>query len=113
VTPLVAFLASGECTVTQHALPAMLGRYARGFVGVSSGWHGPREAPAAAEDMRDHLAEIEDLRDYFVPNSVFDQGGTRPIPGRGGVPGARSRAVPPLRGAAPTHRFFLSPRSLK
>jgi len=75
VTPLVAFLASEACEVTQQAFSAAFGRYARVFVGVTPGWYGPRDAPASAEDVRDHLPEIEDRTRYFVPASVFDEGG--------------------------------------
>jgi len=75
VTPLVVWLASDACDVTQRAYSAAYGRYARVFVGVTPGWYGPREAPAAAEDVRDHLAEIEDASRSFVPGSVFDEVG--------------------------------------
>lgn len=75
VTPLVVFLASEACAVTQQAFSAAFGRYARVFVGVTPGWYGPRDAPAAAEDVADHLAEIGDRSRYFVPSSVFDEAG--------------------------------------
>ena len=75
VTPLVVFLASDECEITQQAFSAAWGRYARVFVGATSGWYGPRDAPAAAEDVRDHLPEIEDRSRYFVPGSVYDEAG--------------------------------------
>jgi hypothetical protein len=75
VTPLVAFLASEACGVTQQAFSAAFGRFARVFVGVAPGWYGPREAPASAEVVRDHRTEIQDRAGYLVPRSVFDEGG--------------------------------------
>jgi hypothetical protein len=76
VAPLVVYLASEACSVNQEAFSALSGRYARVFVGVTPGWFGPREAPASAEDIGAHLAEIEDRSRYFVPTSVFDESGT-------------------------------------
>lgn len=75
VTPLVVFLASDACALTQQAFSAAWGRYARVFVGVTQGWYGPSDAPASAEDVRDHLPEIGDLGRYVVPASVYDEAG--------------------------------------
>jgi NAD(P)-dependent dehydrogenase (short-subunit alcohol dehydrogenase family) len=75
VTPLVVYLASEECMLTQKAFSAAWGRYARVFVGATVGWYGPRDLPAAAEDLRDHLSEITDRSRYFVPGSVYDEAG--------------------------------------
>jgi NAD(P)-dependent dehydrogenase (short-subunit alcohol dehydrogenase family) len=75
VTPLVVFLASDACDLTQQAFSAAWGRYARVFVGVTHGWYGPRAVPPAAEDVRDHLPEIADRARYFVPSSVYDEAG--------------------------------------
>jgi hypothetical protein len=71
----VVFLASEECALTQQAFSASWGRYARVFLGVGSGWYGPLDPPASAEDVRDHLPEIEDRERYFVPSSVYDEAG--------------------------------------
>jgi NAD(P)-dependent dehydrogenase (short-subunit alcohol dehydrogenase family) len=73
VTPLVVYLASEACAVTQQAFSAAFGRYARVFVGATSGWVAPRGAPASAEDVRDHLDRIGDRSRYAVPGSVFDE----------------------------------------
>jgi NAD(P)-dependent dehydrogenase (short-subunit alcohol dehydrogenase family) len=75
VTPLVIFLASDACALTQQTFSAAWGRYARVFVGVTRGWYGPQDAPAAAEDVRDRLPEIGDRGRYVVPSSVYDEGG--------------------------------------
>jgi NAD(P)-dependent dehydrogenase (short-subunit alcohol dehydrogenase family) len=75
VTPLVTFLASDACALTQQAFSAAWGRYARVFVGVTRGWYGPADAPASAEDVREHLPEIGDRSRYVVPGSVYDEAG--------------------------------------
>lgn len=75
VTPLVVYLASEACTVSQQAFSAVYGRFARVFVGVTSGWYGPSTVPASAEQVRDQLAQIGDRARYAVPNSVFDEAG--------------------------------------
>jgi NAD(P)-dependent dehydrogenase (short-subunit alcohol dehydrogenase family) len=76
VTPLVVFLASDACALSQQAFSAAWGRYARVFVGVTRGWYGPRGVPASAEDVRDHLPEIGERSRYFTPCSVYDEAGT-------------------------------------
>jgi len=75
VSPIVAYLASEACTVTQQIFSAASGRFARVFVGVTRGWYGPIDAPATAESVRDHLDEINDRSEYQIPTSVFDEGG--------------------------------------
>jgi NAD(P)-dependent dehydrogenase (short-subunit alcohol dehydrogenase family) len=91
VTPLVVFLASEACDLTQQAFSAAWGRYARVFVGVTHGWYGPSDAPAAAEDVRDRLPEICDRGRYVVPHSVYDEAGhviaALTAPRTGGRPG--------------------------
>jgi NAD(P)-dependent dehydrogenase (short-subunit alcohol dehydrogenase family) len=85
VTPLVVFLASEACTLTQQAFSAAWGRYARVFVGVTEGWYGPSDAPASAEDVRERLPEICDRARYVVPHSVYDEAGyvIAAVPARG------------------------------
>jgi NAD(P)-dependent dehydrogenase (short-subunit alcohol dehydrogenase family) len=75
VTPLVVFLASDACNLTQQAFSAAWGRYARVFVGVTEGWYGPSDAPASAEEVGDRLPEICDRSRYVVPHSVYDEAG--------------------------------------
>ena len=75
VTPMVVYLASEACAVSQQAFSAVYGRFARVFVGVTSGWYGPRSAPASAEAVRDHMAEIGDRSRWFVPETVFEESG--------------------------------------
>jgi NAD(P)-dependent dehydrogenase (short-subunit alcohol dehydrogenase family) len=75
VSPLVAYLASEACDVTQHIFSAAGGRFARVFVAATRGWYGPTDAPARAEDIRDHLDQINDRTEYQIPTTVFDEGG--------------------------------------
>jgi NAD(P)-dependent dehydrogenase (short-subunit alcohol dehydrogenase family) len=74
VTPLVVYLASEACSVTQQVFSAVVSRYARVFVGATLGWYGPTDTPATAEDINDHLDEISDRTTYFIPTSVFHEG---------------------------------------
>ena len=73
VVGMVAYLASAACTVSGEAFSAGGGRYARVFVGVASGWLSPQGSCATAEDIEAHLGDIEDLRDFTVPSSAWDE----------------------------------------
>lgn len=69
VSPIVAYLASRACTVTGQAYSALAGRYARVAFTVGGGWVGdPNEV--TAEDIRDHLPEIDDLTTGFSPQNM-------------------------------------------
>jgi len=73
VAPMVAYLASSACTVTGEAFSAGGGRYARVFIGVTDGWLGPAGGCATAEDIAEHLDDIEDRRTYAIPGSAWDE----------------------------------------
>ena len=73
VSPLVAYLASAACTVSGEAFSAGGGRYARVFIGVASGWLSPGTAAASAEDIAAHLDDMEDLSDFAVPGSAWEE----------------------------------------
>jgi NAD(P)-dependent dehydrogenase (short-subunit alcohol dehydrogenase family) len=75
VTPLVTFLASEACTFTHEAFSAAGGRYARVFVGLAPGWYGGKDTIATAEDVLDHIDEIEDQEGYIVPTQSGDEMG--------------------------------------
>ena len=75
VTPMVVYLASENCSVTQQIFSASNGRFARVFVGVTRGWYGPLDQPTTAEGVVEHLAEISDRSQYQIPISVFDEAG--------------------------------------
>ncbi len=73
VSPMVAYLASSNCTVSGEAFSAGCGRYARVFIGVANGWLSPGSAGATAEDISAHIDEIEDLAGFTVPGEVWDE----------------------------------------
>jgi NAD(P)-dependent dehydrogenase (short-subunit alcohol dehydrogenase family) len=73
VSPMVAYLASTACRVSGEAFSAGCGRFARVFIGVANGWLAPDGEAADAEDIRDHLDEIEDLTGFAVPGEVWDE----------------------------------------
>jgi NAD(P)-dependent dehydrogenase (short-subunit alcohol dehydrogenase family) len=75
VTPLVTFLASEACTFTHEAFSAAGGRYARVFVGLAPGWYGGKDTIATAEDVLDHIDEIENQEGYIVPTQSGDEMG--------------------------------------
>ncbi|MDY0013795.1 MAG: SDR family NAD(P)-dependent oxidoreductase [Rhodocyclaceae bacterium] len=59
VVPLVTYLASRQCAVNQATYGAVGGCFSRIYVAQTQGWLGPRERPATAEEIMEHLAEIE------------------------------------------------------
>jgi NAD(P)-dependent dehydrogenase (short-subunit alcohol dehydrogenase family) len=75
VTPMVVFLASEACDFTQRIYSASGGRFARVFVAATRGWYGPLDQPASAEDVCEHLEQIDDRSEYQVPTTVFDESG--------------------------------------
>lgn len=72
VAPVVAYLASAECTRTQMVLSAFRGRVAALQIGVTRGWIS-ETGSVTAEDVVIHLDEITDTRDLLVPGSIFDE----------------------------------------
>jgi NAD(P)-dependent dehydrogenase (short-subunit alcohol dehydrogenase family) len=73
VAAMVVYLASSACSVSGEAFSAGGGRFGRVFIGVADGWLAPSNAPAAAEDVEAHLAEIEDLSSYAMPPTSLDE----------------------------------------
>jgi NAD(P)-dependent dehydrogenase (short-subunit alcohol dehydrogenase family) len=73
VTPLAIYLVSEACRSTHAIYSAMMGRYARVFIGVSDGWMGSRDTPAAAEDIAAHFAQISATSKYFIPETLLDE----------------------------------------
>jgi NAD(P)-dependent dehydrogenase (short-subunit alcohol dehydrogenase family) len=71
-SPMTVYLASAACTVNGEAFSAGFGRYARVFVGVTKGWMSPAGESAAAEEIGEHLDEIEDLGGFAVPGTTWD-----------------------------------------
>jgi len=58
VTPLVVYLCSAACKSSHGIYSATLGRYARVFLSIGKGWVGPRLAPATADELAAHWAEV-------------------------------------------------------
>jgi NAD(P)-dependent dehydrogenase (short-subunit alcohol dehydrogenase family) len=73
VTPLVTFLASEQCTFTHETFSAAGGRYARVFVGLAPGWYGGKDHTPTAEDVLDHIDDIEKQDGYIVPTASSDE----------------------------------------
>jgi len=73
VTPMVAYLCSEACTTTHGAYSAAGGRFARVFLGLSEGWYAGKDAHPTAEDIAEHLGEIEDQEGYSVPTQTADE----------------------------------------
>lgn len=74
ISPMVTYLASSACSVTGRAYSAVAGRYALVAQAVADGWLSLPDLPSA-EDVRDHLAEIEDLGKMTVPASMIEEMG--------------------------------------
>ena len=64
VSPVVAWLAHEECSVTGEIYTVAAGRVGRFFIGVTRGFHSP---DLSVEDVRDHIEEIRDETGYLVP----------------------------------------------
>jgi NAD(P)-dependent dehydrogenase (short-subunit alcohol dehydrogenase family) len=73
VAPMVVYLASSACTVSEEAFSAGGRRFGRVFIGVADGWLSPLNACATVEDIEAHLSEIEDLSSYEIPAASPDE----------------------------------------
>jgi NAD(P)-dependent dehydrogenase (short-subunit alcohol dehydrogenase family) len=70
VSPVVAWLASEDCSVTGEVFTVAAGRVARFFVGMTKGYFNPK---LTVEDVRDHLDQIRDESGYLVPASSNEE----------------------------------------
>jgi NAD(P)-dependent dehydrogenase (short-subunit alcohol dehydrogenase family) len=73
VVSMPTYLASSACTVSGEVYEAGAGHYSRVFVGVTDGWLCAAGEVPTAEDIADHLDEIDDLSSFSTPASVHDQ----------------------------------------
>ena len=73
VAPMVVYLASRECTVNGEAFTANSGRYARVVYGVTQGWIAQSPNEVNAEDIHDHIDEITDASDVYIPQTMHDE----------------------------------------
>jgi NAD(P)-dependent dehydrogenase (short-subunit alcohol dehydrogenase family) len=69
VTAMAVYLASEECTVTHGVYAAGGGRFARVFVGLAPGWYAGKDAHPTAEDIAEHLGDIDQQDGYTTPAS--------------------------------------------
>ncbi|MGQ0616327.1 MAG: SDR family oxidoreductase [Acidimicrobiia bacterium] len=70
ITPVVAYLASEECTVNGHIYSVAGGRVARIFFGETPGHILPE---LTAEAVRDGLEKIERNGEHFIPASLDEE----------------------------------------
>jgi NAD(P)-dependent dehydrogenase (short-subunit alcohol dehydrogenase family) len=70
VSPVVAWLASEDCSVTGEVFTVAAGRVARFFIGMTKGYFNPN---LTVEDVRDHLGAIRDEDGYMVPASSSEE----------------------------------------
>lgn len=70
VAPVVAYLASMECSVSGEVFSAVGGRVARVFVGVTPGYFSQTLTP---DEVAAHVDEIRYEAGYAVPSSVSDE----------------------------------------
>jgi NAD(P)-dependent dehydrogenase (short-subunit alcohol dehydrogenase family) len=73
VAPMAVFLASEACDRTHRYYSSVRGRYAEIFVGVRDGWVAPDGRPPTADEIHEHLADIEDPSTYSIPTDTFDE----------------------------------------
>jgi NAD(P)-dependent dehydrogenase (short-subunit alcohol dehydrogenase family) len=73
VTPLVTYLCSEKCELTHEIFDVGGGRYARIFVGMTSGWIAPKGRKPTADDIFDQIDVIRDAQNYTIPQSIADE----------------------------------------
>jgi NAD(P)-dependent dehydrogenase (short-subunit alcohol dehydrogenase family) len=73
VASLVSYLVAPACTITGEAYSVMAGRFARVFVGVTSGWYPDDLDAVTAESVAEHIDAIRARDEYSVPGSIFEE----------------------------------------
>lgn len=73
VSPLVAYLAAPECTVTHEIFSVGGGRIARVFLGVTDGWFAGRGTRFSLEEVADNLDKILEHETFTIPSSVGEE----------------------------------------
>jgi NAD(P)-dependent dehydrogenase (short-subunit alcohol dehydrogenase family) len=73
VAPLVLYLISRRCDVTQCGFSAVGNRFAYVFAGVTEGWLARKATPATVEEVAEHIGEILDLSRFHTPKSTLDE----------------------------------------
>ena len=73
VTPLACYLVSEACELSHEVFSVGGGRFARIFVGLTPGWFAGKGKAVSLEDVRDHIGQIMDEKNYIVPKSIGDE----------------------------------------
>jgi hypothetical protein len=73
VAPLVTYLASSACAVTGEVFSALAGRFARAFVGLTSGWLADDPYAVGPDDIAAHLGEIRDTDGHWIPATIGEE----------------------------------------
>lgn len=73
VAPLVVYLASRECALTQRMFSVGAGHVAEVFVGVSRGWYAPDLSHTTAEEVAAHLGAASDRAGFGAPRSGVEE----------------------------------------
>lgn len=73
VAPLVAFLASRQCSISHEIFAAGGGRYARVFIGVAPGWASGRGNVASVDDIAMNFEAIRRTDGFVIADSGEDE----------------------------------------
>lgn len=72
VAPLVAYLCSRQCNFTGEIFSAGGGRFARVFLGLTSGWYSGGD-PVSPEQLADRIDTIFDPDGFHLPQTGMDE----------------------------------------
>ena len=73
VMPMVVYLCSEQNPYTHEIFSAAGGRYARFFIGASTGWFAGAKVVPTVEEIADHIDEIRDIEDHQLFGSIGDE----------------------------------------
>ena len=73
VTPLVTYLSSEACQDTHGIYGVGGGRFARIFIGMTSGYFAGTGAVIEAEELAANFSRVRDTSDFIIPESIHDE----------------------------------------
>ena len=73
VAPMVAYLVSESCSVTQNIYSVGGGRYARAFVGVTPGWFATTGNIASVEEIATHIDVINSTDAFVIARNIIEE----------------------------------------
>lgn len=73
VTPLVTYLSSEACQDTHGIYGVGGGRFARIFIGMTSGYFAGTGATIEAEELASNFSKVRDTDDFTIPESIHDE----------------------------------------